>query len=134
MFEAGQALWHTVSRLIRLHWYYVTVQEELEGGLIKYEKMINDECQLKAVLNPKESSVEVIDVQVVTPAYMNGGVTWRMEPLTSVSLGEDKLGCVVCIIEVESGAVYHDSHRKNFDQTSLTNLREVYHSSHIRRT
>jgi len=133
MFGAGQAHWHTVSRLLRMQWYYVTVQAELEGRQIEYELMINDERQLEAVLNSTDSSMVVVGAQVVTPAYMNGGGEPRMEPLTSVSLGEDKHGCVFCIIEVKGGAVYDDSHRKDFDQASLTNLREIYHSNRIRR-
>ena len=132
MFEAGQALWHTVSRLIRLHWYYVTVQHELEGRQVEYELMINDEHQLEAVLNSKDPTMVVIGAQVVIPAYMNGGGIPSMEPLTRVSVGEDELECVVCIIEVESGAVYHDSHRQDFDRALVSNLKEIFHSSRIR--
>jgi hypothetical protein len=64
---------------------------------------------------------------------MNGGGIPSMEPLTRVSVGEDEAECVVCIIEVESGAVYHDSHRPDFDRALVTNLKEIYHSSRIHR-
>ncbi len=133
MFGEGLAHWHTVSRVLRMHWYYVTVQHELEGRQVEYELMINDEHQLEAVFNSKDSTMVVIGAQVVIPAYMNGGGVPRMEPLTRVSVGEDELECVVCIIEVESGAVYHDSHRQGFDRALVTNLKEIYHSSRIRR-
>jgi hypothetical protein len=112
MFGEGLAHWHTVSRVFRMHWYYVTVQHKLEGRQVEYELMINDEHQLVAVLNSKKPAMVVVGAQVVIPAYMNGGGIPSMEPLTRVFVGEDELECVVCIIEVESGAVYHDSHRQ----------------------
>lgn len=87
MFGAGLAHWHTVSRVLRLHWYYVTVQHELEGRQVEYELMINDEHQLEAVLNSKDPTMVVISAQVVIPAYMNGGGIPSMEPLTRVSVG-----------------------------------------------
>ncbi|MCK1791760.1 hypothetical protein [Pseudomonas violetae] len=132
MFGKGLAHWHTVSRVLRMHWYYVTVQHELEGRQVEYELMINDEHQLEAVLNSKDPTMVVIGAQVVIPAYMNGGGIPSMEPLTRVSVGEDELECVVCIIEVEGGAVYHDSHRKDFNRALVSNLREIFHSSRIR--
>ncbi|MBJ7370643.1 MAG: hypothetical protein JHD19_04235 [Pseudomonas sp.] len=132
MFGAGLAHWHTVSRVLRMHWYYVTVQHELEGRQVEYELMINDEHQLEAVLNSKDPKMVVIGAQVVTPAYMNGRGVPSMEPLTRVSVGEDELECVVCIIEVVSGAVYHDSHRQDFDRALVSNLKEIFHSSRIR--
>jgi hypothetical protein len=94
--------------------------------------MINDEHQLEAVLNSTDSTIVVIGAQIVIPAYMNGGGLPRREPLTRVSVGEDELECVVCIIEVESGVLYHDSHRQDFDRALVTNLKEIYHSSRIR--
>jgi hypothetical protein len=133
MFGEGLTHWHTVSRVLRMHWYYVTVQHVLEDRQVEYELMINDERQLEAVLNSQDSTMVVIGAQVVIPAYMNGGGIPSMEPLTRVSVGEDELECVVCIIEVESGAVYHDSHRPDFDRALVTNLKEIYHSSRIHR-
>jgi hypothetical protein len=132
MFGEGLAHWHTVSRVLRMHWYYITVQHELEGRQVEYELMINDEHQLEAVLNSKDPTMVVIGAQVVIPAYMNGGRIPSMEPLARVSVGEDELECVVCIIEVENGAVYHDSHRQDFDRALVSNLKEIFHSSRIR--
>ncbi|WP_236180526.1 hypothetical protein [Pseudomonas sputi] len=115
-----------------MHWYYVTVQHELEGRQVEYELMINDEHQLEAILNSHDPKKVVIGAQVVTPAYMSGRGIPSMEPLTRVSVGVDELGCVVCVIEVESGAVYHDSHRQNFNRALVSNLKEIFHSSRIR--
>lgn len=56
---------------------------------------------------------EIIDVQVTTPAWMNKGAGWDMERVTKVSLGYDS-DFEVCLIEVERGAIYHNSHRQTF--------------------
>ncbi|WP_062389406.1 hypothetical protein [Pseudomonas abietaniphila] len=132
MFGEGLAHWHAISRVLRTHWYHVTVRMALEGRHTEVELMINDEQRLGSALASQDSSTRITDVQVVTPAYMNGGEGWRMEPLTSLLMGDDEHECSVCLIEVEGGAVYHSSHSKDFDQKRVTNLREIYHSQQIR--
>lgn len=128
MFGDGLAHWHAVSRVLGSHWYHVTIEITCEGNPTEVVLLINDERRLQAAYNYQDDEALITDVQVVTPAYMNGGKGWRMEPLKRVSLGENQDECSVCVIEVESGAVYHDSHCEGFDCSSLTNLREIYHS------
>jgi hypothetical protein len=131
MFGEGLAHWHAVSRVLRTHWYHVTFDVELEGRRTEIVSFMNDEHQLQEALISQDFSVSISEAQVVTPAYMNGGKGWLMETLKSVSLGQDGDGCTVCVIQVERGAVYHNSHRKGFDQISLTNLHEIYNTARV---
>ena len=132
MFGEGQCQWHQVSKVLRNHWYHVTVQAETEGRISEAVLMIDSEPRLQQVLIAQDAETIITEVQVVTPAHMNGKGGWRMEPLTKVMLGEDQNECVVCLLEVETGCKYHNSHQPGFSSDALNNLRPVYHVNMIR--
>lgn len=132
MFGAGQYQWHQVSRVLRSHWYHVTIQAKHEGRITEAVLMIDSEPRLQQVLIAQDDETIITEVQVVTPAHMNGTEGWRMEPLTKVTLGEDQNECVVCLLEVETGFKYHSSHQPGFSSDALSNLRPIYHANMIR--
>ncbi|MNO00166.1 hypothetical protein D3C81_2199900 [compost metagenome] len=57
---------------------------------------------------------------------MTGSKSWRLETLNAVSIGYDRNGVVVCLLETEDGKIYADTHVRSFDPKSLTNVRKVY--------
>jgi len=57
-----------------------------------------------------------------------------MERLTRLSVGEDRIGSEVCVLEVGEGEVYHTSHQPDFQIEALANVRPVFLSSMIRST
>jgi hypothetical protein len=132
MFGEGQYQWHQVSKVLRNHWYHVTVQAKYEDRISEAVLMIDSEPRLQQLLIAQNAETIITDVQVVTPAYMNGAGGWRMETLTKVTLGEDQNECVVCLLEVETGSKYHSSHQPGFNSDVLSNLRPVYHANMIR--
>ncbi|MBP5956067.1 hypothetical protein ICA16_10365 [Pseudomonas anatoliensis] len=132
MFGEGQYQWHQVSKVLRTHWYHVTVQAQYEGRTTEVALMIDSEPRLQQVLIAQDADTIITDVQVVTPAHMNGTAGWRMETLTKVTLGEDENECVVCLLEVETGSEYHSSHQPGFSCDALSNLRPIYHANMIR--
>ncbi|MBF8764250.1 hypothetical protein IR009_03325 [Pseudomonas putida] len=126
MFGEGLAHWHGVSRALATHWYHVSVKRRMEGRLVSSEEMLNDEPRLHELVSAQGDDLVIEDVQVITPARLNGTERWLMERLRSVSLGFDKNGCPVCLLEVESGEIYNDSHERELDHGSLRQLRELY--------
>ena len=132
MFGEGQYQWHQVSKVLRNHWYHVTVQAKYEDRISEAVLMIDSEPRLQQVLIAQDAETIITEVQVVTPAHMNGKGGWRMEPLTKVTLGEDQNECVVCLLEVETGSKYHSSHQPSFNTDVLSNLRPIYHVNMIR--
>lgn len=132
MFGEGQYQWHQVSKVLRNHWYHVTVQAKYEDRISEAVLMIDIEPRLQQLLIAQNAETIITDVQVVTPAHMNGAGGWRMETLTKVTLGEDQNECVVCLLEVETGSKYHSSHQPGFNSDVLSNLRPVYHANMIR--
>ncbi|PRW84820.1 hypothetical protein C7A11_25055 [Pseudomonas simiae] len=131
IFGEGLAHWHSVSRLLRTHWYHLTVRVIEQGRSTELEHMIEGEHRLQYMLVSQNDEEELVDVQVMTPAWMNKSDGWDMERVTKVTLGYDN-EFEVCLIEVEGGAVYHNSHRLGFQIDSLTDLRPIFLSNMIR--
>jgi len=131
IFGEGLAHWHSVSRILRTHWYHLTVRVSEQGRSTELAHMIEGEHRLQNMLVTQNDEQELVDVQVMTPAWMNKRAGWDMERVTKVTLGYDS-DFEVCLIEVERGAVYHNSHRPDFQVDSLTDLRPIFLSSMIR--
>lgn len=129
MFGDGLMHWHGVSRTLATHWYHVSVKRLQEGQFRNYEEMLNDEPRLMELLVSQDESLVVQEVQVVTPAWMNGDVGWKMEKLVSLSMGFSRAEVPVCVLEVESGDVYVDTHEADLDVASLKGLKELYRRS-----
>lgn len=126
MFGDGLMHWHGVSRALATHWYHVSVQRFHEGQFRNYEEMLNDEMRLVELLTAQDESLVVQEVQAVTPSWMNKDGGWKMEKLTSLSMGHNQAGVAVCVLEVEGGAVYVDTHEQGLGVDSLNGVKELY--------
>lgn len=126
MFGDGLMHWHGVSRALATHWYHVSVQRFHEGQFRNYEEMLNDEMRLVELLVAQDESLVVQEVQAVTPSWMNKDGGWKMEKLTSLSMGHNQAGVAVCVLEVEGGAVYIDTHEQGLGVDSLNGVKELY--------
>ena len=126
MFGDGLMHWHGVSRALATHWFHVSVQRLHEGQFRNYEEMLNDEARLVELLLAQDESLVVREVQAVTPSWMNKDAGWKMEKLTSLSMGHNQAGVVVCVLEVEGGAVYVDTHEPGLGADSLNGVKELY--------
>ncbi|AJG13512.1 hypothetical protein RK21_02004 [Pseudomonas plecoglossicida] len=134
MFGHGLAHWHAVTRILRKHWFHLSVVMVGEGKGHEFELMVNDELKLQQVLQAQGDEVYVKDIQVVTPANMNGTGAWQMEKVSKLAIGDDQDRDAVCVVTVNGGAVYHDSYRSNLDVASLTNMRVLYDALSAKRS
>ena len=129
MFGDDLAHFHAMSRSLATHWYHVSVKRRHEGRFVAYEEMMNDEPRLVELLIAQDESLVVQEVQVVTPAWMNKRSSWKMEKLISLSMGFNQVGVPICVLEVESGEVYLNTHQRDLDVDSLTEVKEFYRRS-----
>ena len=132
MFGEGVAHWHSVSRVLRTHWYHLTVRVTEQGRSTELTHMIESEHRLRNMLVSQGSEQEITDIQVMTPPWMNKTNRWEMESLAKVTVGESKEGLEICLLEVATGAIYHNSHSPDFQAGSLKNLRSIFLSNMIR--
>jgi len=93
--------------------------------------MPNDEAQLVELLLAQDQNLVVQEVQVMTPAWMNKGAGWKLENLNSLAMGFNQAEVPICVLEVESGEVYVDSHEP-LDVGSLTGLKVLYRRSPVK--
>ncbi|MEN5139290.1 hypothetical protein [Pseudomonas juntendi] len=134
MFGEGLAHWHAVTRMLRKHWFHLSVVMVGQGKGHEFELMVNDELKLQQVLQSQDEEVFVKEIQVVTPASMNGSGAWRMEKVKGLAIGDDQDGDSVCVVTVDGGSVYHDSYRTNLDVASLTKKRVLYDARSAKRS
>ena len=132
MFGEGVSHWRGVSRLLRTPWYHLTLSVENEGRFSECVMMIDDTHQLQKMLVSQGTDLAITEIMAVTPSWMNKSGGWQMERLTRVTVGEDRSGSEVCLLEVAQGAVYHTSHQRDFQIEALANLRPVFLSTMIR--
>lgn len=132
LFGEGVSHWRGVSRLLRTPWYHVTLSVENDGRHSECAVMIDDTRQLQEILMSQGSDLSIADIMAVTPSWMNKTGSWQMQRLTRLSVGEDRVGSEVCVLEVGEGEVYHTSHQPDFQIGALANVRPVFLSSMIR--
>jgi hypothetical protein len=132
LFGEGLSHWRGVSRLLRTPWYHLTLSVENEGRLSECAVMIDDTRQLQEILVSQGPDLSITEVMAVTPSWMNKTEGWKMQRLTRLAIGEDRVGSEVCVLEVGEGEVYHTSHQRDFKIEALANLRPVFLSSMIR--
>ena len=129
MFGDGLAHFHAVSRSLATHWYHVSLKRRHDDRFVAYEEMVSDEPRLVELLISQDESMVIKEVQVVTPAWMNKGSSWKMEKLTSLSMGFNQVEVPICVLQVESGDVYVNTHQRDLDIDSLVGLKELYRRS-----
>lgn len=132
LFGEGVSHWRGVSRLLRTPWYHLTLSVENEGRFSECAVMIDDTRQLQEILVSQGSDLGITEIMAVTPSWMNKTGGWQMQRLIRLTIGEDKIGSEVCLLEMNEGEVYHTSHQPDFQIEALTNLRPVFLSSMIR--
>ena len=129
MFGDNLAHFHAVSRSLATHWYHVSLKRRHDERFMAYEEMVSDEPRLVELLISQDESMVIKEVQVVTPAWMNKGSSWKMEKLTSLSMGFNQVEVPICVLQVESGDVYVNTHQRDLDIDSLVGLKELYRRS-----
>lgn len=129
MFGDSLAHFHAVSRSLATHWYHVSLQRRHEGQFRAYEELVSDEPRLVELLIAQDESMVVQEVQVVTPSWMNKSSSWKMEKLSTLSMGFNRVDVPICVLEVESGEVYVNTHQRDLDVNSLTKVKEFYRRS-----
>lgn len=132
LFGEGLMHWQEVSRVLRSHWYHITVRITEQGRSTEFTRMVEGEHRLQQMLVRQGSGEVIVDVSVVTPAWMNRCDGWTMDRVVKVTVGKDENDCDVCLIEVDSGVIYYSSHRPNFDISRITHLMPIFLETMIR--
>lgn len=118
VFGGPYQLWRFVELEQHRPWFCVTLN--IGKGRANWRTMylIASEAELEKMLESIPANAKVEDVQVITPARLNGTSTWQMEPLAEFvrifDIDEKVLGYD---LKTASGAIYSDR-----DHISSANL------------
>ncbi|GID05222.1 hypothetical protein ABIE16_002517 [Pseudomonas sp. 2725] len=121
----GRTAWRMIERESMDPWYHVILR--FTEGARQFTKrfMPTDASLLSNLLELEGPTCLVEEVQVITPPWVNGGLSERMEKLISLVIGYDQKGECVLLHKVAGGAVY-SSARDGLDAGSLTGIRTIY--------
>lgn len=109
VFEEPHQLWRFVELEQQSPWFCVTLN--IGKGRANWRTMylVASESELEQMLEGIAASTKVEDVQVITPAHLNGTGAWQMEPLAELvrifDTDEKLLGYD---LKTASGVIYSD--------------------------
>ena len=126
IFGEGYRQWLMVERCLHSPWFLVSISSSMKDDESSIVLMPGDESMLEQVLSQESATVQVTDIQVVTPSWMNGQERWVMERLIKLKAGVDESGCLIYLISVEGGTVYSGHHGMRPMDTNLSGSRVIY--------
>lgn len=113
---AEQRVWSYVEQELLLPWFYLQVAYRSGRESQTSMFMMNHIHEVKQFLDAQSNRVWVEQLLFVTPPYMNGKLSWQMEPLEMAGIAEDpKDGSHFVVCRVASGSTY--SMRDDVDLT-----------------
>lgn len=76
--------WQYVEQTTHCPWFYVRVGRQQGGEALTSMVMLASVSALEKLLNEQGADIWLLDVQLVSPAYLNGSDGWKMERLLEV--------------------------------------------------
>lgn len=127
VFGEPYQLWRFVEFEQHRPWFCVTLN--IGKGRTNWRTMylVASEAELELMLEGIAANAKVEDVQVITPASLNGTGAWRMEPLAElVRIFDTDKKVLGYDLKTASGAIYSDR-----DHTSSANVgrAQIYRST-----
>lgn len=86
--EPGLQLWRYVEQILHLPWFYVTQARKQDDVTVRDMLMIADVSTLESLYLTRAADKTLETILLVSPAYMNGGSSWLMEPLLEIEYVE----------------------------------------------
>jgi hypothetical protein len=99
--ENGCFHWSCVEHSLALPWFYAAVVASKDQTTAMVQVM--DPTILIELLEQNGETIQIKDVQLVTPPCMNGSESWKMEKLLEFSLCHNKYEGSFEVYEVENG-------------------------------
>ena len=119
-------LWRSVEQGLQLPWFYMAVHGPNGGSMW----MLSGPTDLEKWVNIDSPDLKIGMVQLVSPAYLNGGDRWLMEPLHElVAVGLKGREGVFYLYRTENNHVYFDGWDRTFSDRDVQSWRVVYSCS-----
>ncbi len=119
-FEYSPAqLWTAVEQDLQSPWFYVQIAR-LDGGEVTASTLLLQHIHdLESIIRSQSKRAWVEQVQIVTPAHLNGQARWLMEPLREAHLVQDNKGTRGLVYKVENNVRYSLHPQRNLEELAL---------------
>ena len=126
----GTHIWTSVNLNMHVHWLYVTYQAQYDDDtkLVEIIFLTEAEQLLEISLNEK---IQIIEVYLVSPGYVNGSNSWKMEKVKEIwkaTLRLDELDSSGRIYIVEGNCEYVHSYL-TMDKGDFTKKELIFKSN-----
>ncbi len=119
-FEYSPAqLWTAVEQDFQWPWFYVQIARQDKREVIVSTLLLQHLHDLESVIKSQSKRAWVEQVQIVTPAHLNGQARWLMEPLEEVRLVQDNTGNKGLLFKVENDVRYSLHPQRNLEDLAL---------------
>lgn len=82
----GEKSWWYVKKRLHMCWFHVICEMTYADGCTSHEIFFLDQIDHLSDLN-NNAQYRIVEVELVSPAHMNGSDYWNMEPLLEIQEG-----------------------------------------------
>lgn len=119
----GQEVWTCVNLAINRPWFFATYSLYLPQGEIRESVLLSSIDQVNQLLGQDRDTMEVQQLMLVSPGYLNGAGHWRMEALSEIWRGRAAgLGDEVWMYHLADGRQYIEGWRTQDELPELTDV------------
>lgn len=117
--------WQYVEQTTHCPWFYARVGRQQGSEALTSMVMLPSISALEQLLNKQGADIWLLDIQLVSPAYLNGSDGWKMERLLGVCETVDDLSEeAVYMYSLEGGHIYTEA--LGFSTSDLQNPRIIF--------
>lgn len=107
--DGSTQYWQYVEQTTHCPWFYVRVGRQQDGEALTSMVMLPSISALEQLLSGQGAATWVLDVQLVSPAYLNGSDGWKMERLLEVRETVDDMSEEAAYVySLEGGHIYSE--------------------------
>lgn len=124
--------WQYVEQTTHCPWFYVKVGRRQGSEALTSMVMLPCISALEQLINEQGADIWVLDVQLVSPTYLNGSDGWKMERLLEVRETVDDLSKEAAYVySLEGGHIYIEA--LGASTSDLQNLRIIFSATLVSR-
>ena len=102
--------WQYVEQTTHCPWFYVRVGRQQSSEALTCMVMLPSISVLEQLLNEQGSDIWLLDIQLVSPAYLNRSDGWKMERLLEVrEMVDDLSEEAAYVYSLEGGHIYTEA-------------------------
>ncbi|VVM54297.1 hypothetical protein [Pseudomonas fluorescens] len=102
--------WQYVEQTTHCPWFYVNVGRQQGTQKLNSMVLIPSISALEQLVNEQGADIWLLDVQLVSPAYLNGSEGWKMERLLEVRETVDDISEEAAYVySLEGGHIYTEA-------------------------